>query len=108
MTNPMSLDQALDILDQVPLCGGGRSIDLKKYPRALGSGLAPFEIESTAVDEARQALNAYIETFPVERRDEVSSQLWRDFCDIRDFKEARCDISFLDEEFGPVNKERQG
>ena len=104
----MSLDQALDILDQVSLYGGGRSIDLKKNPRAIGSGLAPFEVESSTVDEARQVLNAYLETIPIERRGEAYSRLWRDFRDIRDFKEARCDISFLDKEFGPVNKEKEG
>lgn len=85
----MDLYQALEVLHHASPRNGGSSINLKKHPRAFGSGLAPFEVESTVFDEARQVLDAYIEGFPPEERAAVKSQLLEDFHEIRAHKEAR-------------------
>ena len=97
------LNRALQILDLVRPGGGGRSIDLQKYPRAIGSmGLAPFEVESTAVDDARDVVQKYFEQYPEPDRDRIRRELWQDYHDIRRVWGAGIDLSFLDEEFGKI------
>lgn len=100
----MKLEHALEILDLVRLGGGGQVIDVKKNPRAIGMmGLAPHEVEATGVDNARAVVNNYLEQYPPEERERIRTELWKDYCDIQEYKEARIDLSFLNEEFGNVN-----
>lgn len=98
------LKTALEILDLVrPAGGSGQVVDLINHPRAYGSmGLAPFEVESTAVEGAREVVEEYLEQYPEGDRVRIRRQLWKDYHDIQSVREAGIDLSFLDEEFGKI------
>jgi hypothetical protein len=99
----MEIDSALRVLNLVRPGGGGRIIDLQRNPRAFGTmGLAPFEVEATAVNDSRRIVDEYLAQFPEGERAEKESELWADFMDMQRIRESRVDLSFLDKEFEPL------
>lgn len=58
--------------------GGGNAIDTRVHPKAIGTmGLAPFDVEMTAVVASQKTIDEYLKQFPESERGRIKAEVFK-------------------------------